>query len=79
MYHKAKGKSVHMKPWCKRKSAVFTIEISSDNLITKLVQNIPTGIISHNLLKSMSLAMWLFVMSFLGYWICVIFEVFICN
>ena len=41
-----KGKSVCMKPWCKQKSAVFTIEISSDDLIMKLVQNIPTG--SHN-------------------------------
>ena len=40
-YQKAKGKSVCMKPWCKRKSAVFTIEISLDDLITKLVQNIP--------------------------------------
>ena len=43
-YQKAKGKSVCMKPWCKRKSAIFT---SSDDLIMKLVQNIPaTSIVS---------------------------------
>ena len=30
-YKKAKGKSIRMKPWCKRKSAVFTIEMSSDS------------------------------------------------
>ena len=42
-----KGK-VYMKPWCKWRSAVFTIEISSDDLIMKLVQNIPTGVTSLN-------------------------------
>ena len=41
-----KGKSVHMKPWCIQKSAVFTIEISLDDLITKLVQNIQTSVVS---------------------------------
>ena len=67
MYQKAKEKSVHMKPWCKQKSAIFTIEISSDDLITKLVQNIlATGTVS--LTKSFKvivlIVMWLFVMSF---------------
>ena len=53
MHQKAKGKSICMKPWCKRKSAVFTIEISSDDLITKLVQNIPTtGIVSLTIVES---------------------------
>ena len=34
-------------PWCKQKLAVFTIEISLDNFITKLVQNIPaTSVVS---------------------------------
>ena len=37
-----------MKSWCKQKPAVFTIEISSDDLITKFVQNIPTLYLSQS-------------------------------
>ena len=43
---KGQRESVHMKPWCKQKSAMLTTEISSDDLIMKLVQNIPMGVVS---------------------------------
>ena len=49
MYQKAKGKSVHIKPWCKRKSAVFTTEISLDdcNLISnEACSKKPTSVVS---------------------------------
>ena len=54
-YQKAKGKSIHMKPWCKRKSTVFIIEISSDDLAYNEVCSKYTNrhCISHNLLKSL--------------------------
>ena len=41
VYQKAKRKGVHIKNWCKQTSVIFTtIEISSNDFITKLLQNI---------------------------------------
>ena len=67
---KGQRESIRMKPWCKRKSAVFIIEISSDDLITKLVQNIPATSADSDVVICYEL---------LGNWICVIFEIFICS
>ena len=65
-----------MKPWCKRKSAVFTIEISSDDLITKLVQNIPANsVVSLTIVLSRCAYSDVVIRyELLGYWICVISE-----
>ena len=54
-YQKAKGKSVCMKPWCKQKVAIFTIEISSEDLINKACSKYTHNrcCISHNHLKSL--------------------------
>ena len=70
-----------MKPWCKRKSAVFTIEISLDDLIMKLVQNIPVaGIVSLTIVENCCAYSDVAIRyELLGYWICVVFEIFICG
>ena len=57
MYQKAKQKSVCMKPWYKQKSAVFTIEISSNDLINEACSKNPRNrcCISHNHLKLLAI------------------------
>ena len=70
-----------MKSWCKRKSAIFTIEISLDELIMKLVQNIPvTGVVSLTIVQSRCAYSDVVIRcELLSYWICVVFEIFICS
>ena len=63
-----------MKP---QKSAT---EIALVDFIMKLVQNIPTGALY--LSQSFEVVVLSYVVIYfelLGYWICVVFEVFICN